>query len=114
MDLDLDLKTEGRANLRAALEMLRGVAVAGEVNPAQLESCGEAADLVTKALGDLPTEELVAAHTKNLWVFRTGTEGSNWQEVRLRKLAATHNRSLCELNITRAIALVCLKISKRV
>ena len=111
--MDLDLKTEGRANLRAALELLRGVAVAGEVNPAQLERCGEAADLVTKALGDLPTE-LVAAHTKNLWVFRTGPEGSNWQEVRLRKLAATPKRSLCELNITRAIALVCLKISKRV
>ena len=37
--------------------------------------------------GDLPTEELVAAHTKNLLVFRSDPECSNWQEVRLRKLA---------------------------
>ena len=56
--MDLDLETAGRANLRAALEMSRGVAVAGEVSPAQLESCADAAELVTKALGGLPTVTL--------------------------------------------------------
>ena len=42
--MDLDLETAGRYNLRAALEMLRGVAVAGEISPAQLESCADAAE----------------------------------------------------------------------